>query len=151
MKNNLLKKYQDRLTVKNHGYFKFVKEKQMAKDGKVDIILSIDHTSLIVERLGQDPKKFIHNRQMQKYLKEQRGLFKEYNHIARSMIKSNKVHWTWQKQFVESFKSTKKVVRQAKHSTMALGEQFANELSKVVTKEVEGKDFVIMNGVKVAI
>ena len=151
MKNNLLKKYQDRLTVKNHGYFKFVKEKQIAKDGKVDVILSIDHTSLIVERKGQDPKKFIHNSQLQKYLKEQRGLFKEYNHIARGMIKSNKVHWTWQKQFVESFKSTKKSIRKAKRSTVTLGEKFADELSKVVTKKVYGKDFIIMNGVKQAI
>ena len=151
MKNTLLEKYQDRLTVKNHGYFKFVKEKQMAKDGKVDVILSIDHTSLIVKRLGQEPKKFIYNSQFQKYLKEQRGLFKEYNHITRTMIKSNKVHWTWQKQFVESFKSTKKAVKQAKRSTIKLGDKFAKELSKVVTDKVEKVDYIIMNGVKVAI
>tara|TARA_R100001082_G_C4363438_1_gene160593 strand:+ start:1808 stop:2263 length:456 start_codon:yes stop_codon:yes gene_type:complete len=151
MKNNLLKKYQDRLTVKNSQYFKFVKEKQMSKDGKIDIILSIDHKSLIVERLGKNPKKFIHNSQMQKYLKEQRNLFKDYNYLIRDMIKSNKVHWTWQKQFVEGFKSVKKSVKKAKRSTTTIGDKFANELSKVVTKQVEGKDFILMNGVKVAI
>ena len=59
MKNNLLKKYQDRLTVKNSQYFKFVKEKQMSKDGKIDIDIQAEIDSVMSKYKKDNKIKFL--------------------------------------------------------------------------------------------
>ena len=126
----------------NTEFFNFVKTKLLIEEG---FCPTIDKEALTISFNDGNVEKYDSYIEFMDEVKEINGTIqkysKQFNKDTRKLIKSRLVKQSW----IEEFKA--KGLKLSKGAGTKLSE-FGDVLKKVITPEIEGEDFIILNGVK---
>jgi len=126
----------------NTEFFNFVKTKLLIKESYCP---TIDKETMTISFNDGNVEKYDSYVKFMEEVKEINGTIaqynKEFNKNTRKMIKSRLVPQSW----IEEFKS--KSLQLSKGAGVKL-DQFKDILNKAISKETEGVDYIILNGVK---
>jgi hypothetical protein len=126
----------------NTEFFNFVKTKLLIKENYCPVIDKENKTISFNDGNVETYDSYI---KFMEEIKEINGTIaqynKEFNKQTRKMIKSRMVPQSW----IDEFKSKTRQLSEGAGTKLS---QFKDILSKAVSKETEGVDYIIMNGVK---